>query len=242
MMSLRDCLVPAALCMAFAIAGCSPQEPAPTPAQAKAQADTAAANADLETYRQLLRIPNDEMAVTMGKAIVSRFPDSAAAKEVQQTLPAVEQRYKENSESKRLAALWWYQVAPMAGGKQSTATIRNSHPGTAEPVKLVLRRHTQWGQSAFLFGSGRGFVCRGNCTVALSADGKAMRFKASAPPTGEPALMFDDVKGFVAMLRKAQKVDIDVTLADGNKQQTLAYEVGGFDPAKWAELKQAKKR
>ena len=242
MISLRDCLAPAALCIAFTLAGCSQQGSAPTQAQAKAQADAAAANANLETYRQLLRIPNDEMAVTMGKEIVSRFPDSAAAKEVQQTLPEIEQRYKENSEKTRLAALWWYQVAPMAGGKQSTATIRNSHPGSAEPVKLVLRRHTAWGQSVFLYGSGHGFVCRRTCTLALTVDGKSMHIKAFAPPTGEPALMFSDDKGFIAMLRKAREISIDVTLVDGNKKQTLVYEVGGFDPAKWLELGKPKKR
>ena len=242
MISLRDCLVPAALCIAFTIAGCSQQAPAPTPAEAKAQADATTANVNLDTYRQLLRIPNDEMAVTMGKDIISRFPDSAAAKEVQQTLPAVEQRYTENREKTRLTALWWYQVAPMAGGKQSTTTIRNSRPGSAEPVKLVLRRHTQWGQSVFLYGSGHGFVCRGNCTLALSVDGKNMHIKAFAPPTGEPALMFRDDNGFIAMLRKAQKINIDVTRVDGDKKQTLVYEVGGFDPAKWVELGKSKTR
>lgn len=238
----RACLVPAALCLAFAVGGCSQQDSAPSQAQAKAQADAATANANLDTYRQLLRIHNDEMAVTMGKDIVNRFPASAAATEVQQTLPAIEQRYKENSEKKRLAALWWYQVAPMAGGTQSTATIRNSQPGTAEPVKLVLRRHTQWGQSVFLFGSGHGFVCRGTCTLALTVDGKSMRSKAFAPPTGEPALMFRDDKGFIAMLRKAHKISIDVTLVDGEKKQTLVYEVGGFAPTKWLEPGKPKAR
>lgn len=233
----------AACCVAWALTGCSPQGGAAVPdAQQQTQADAATANANLETYRQLLRIHNDEMAVTMGKDIVSRFPTSAAAVEVQQTLPAIEQRYRENSEKTRLAALWWYQVAPMAGGTQSTATIRNSQPGSAEPVKLVLRRHTQWGQSVFLFGSGHGFVCRGTCTLALTVDGKSVRSKAFAPPTGEPALMFRDDKGFIAMLRKARKISMDVTLVDGEKKQTLVYEVGGFDPAKWLEPGKPKAR
>ena len=226
MISLRDGFVAAVMCSALAVAGCSPQSPTPAPAAAKAQADAATANTNLETYRQLLRINNDEMAVTMGKDIVSRFPHSEAAEEVQQTLPAIEARYKDNSEKARLAAMWWYQVAPMAGGTQSTATIRNSQPGTAGPVQLVLRRHTQWGQSAFLYGSGHGFVCRGTF----------------APSTGEPALMLRDDKGFIAMLRKSHKINIDVTLVDGEKKQTLVYEVGGFDPAKWSPLNTQKAR
>ncbi len=242
MMFLRNGPAAVTLSVAFVLCGCSQQAAAPTAAQAQAKTDAATANVNLDTYRQLLRIHNDEMAVTMGKDIVSRFPQSAAATEVQQTLPAIEQRYTQNSEKTRLAALWWYQVAPMAGGKQSTATIRNSQPGTAEPVKLVLRRHTQWGQSAFLYGSGRGFACRRTCTLALSVDGKSVQMKAFAPPTGEPALLFRDDKGFIALVRKAHKIGIDVTMVDGDKKQTLLYEVGGFDPAKWVELGKTKTR
>lgn len=228
----------ACVCAALVGAGCSPQ--APAPAEQRAAADASAANTNLDTYRQLLRIHNDEMAVTMGKDIVKRFPDSPAAHEVQQTLPEIEKRYTQTRETNRLAALWVYQVAPMAGGTQSTASIRNSEP-TGDPVQLVLRRHSQWGQSVFLYGSGHGFVCRGNCTLPAQVDGKAMRIKAFAPSTGEPALMIRDDKAFLAMLAKAHKISIDVTLVDGEKKQTLVYEVGGFDPAKWSALPGRKK-
>ncbi|MFC5524477.1 hypothetical protein ACFPPA_01845 [Rhodanobacter ginsengisoli] len=227
-----------ALCAGLLLAGCSQQAsaPAPTPAQQQAQADAAAAARNLDTYRQLLRIGNDEMVVTMGKDIVSRFPNSAAAKEVQKTLPAIEKRYTENHEKNRLAALWVYQVAPMAGGTQSTAAIYNSEPSGGERVQLVLRRHTSWGQSVFLYGSKPGFVCRGNCTVVATADGKPVRIKAFAPSTGEPALMIRDDKAFLALLQKSAKLSMQVTLADGEKKETLVYEVAGFDPAKWQPL------
>ena len=115
---------PLAFC-AVLLAGCSqgPGTPELTAQQQKAAADAATAARNLDTYRQLLKLHNDEMVVTMGKDIVQRFPHSDAAKEVMQTLPAIEKRYKENSEKNRLAALWTYQVAPMAGGTQSTASI-----------------------------------------------------------------------------------------------------------------------
>ena len=49
-------------------------------------------------------------------------------------------------------------------------------------------------------------------------------------------------KAFIAMLQKAKKITLDVTLADGEKKQPLVYEVGGFDPAKWVGVgKQSKK-
>lgn len=227
---------PLVFCAAWLLAGCSPQggAPAPTAEQQQAQAQAADAARNLDTYRQLLRIGNDEMAVSMGKDIVKRFPDSDAAKEVQKTLPAIEKRYTEVSEKNRLGGLWLYQVAPMAGGTQSTATIENSQPAGGERVRLVLRRHTEWGQSVFLYGSKPGFVCRGNCTIAATVDGKPVPIKAFAPSTGEPALMIRDDKAFIAMLAKAKKIGMDVTLVDGEKKQTLVYEVGGFDPAKWA--------
>jgi hypothetical protein len=232
-------LRPAALAVSFAfagvLAGCSPsgdQAAAPGQAPAQAQADEAAKK--LDTYRQLLRIHNDEMATTMGKDIVSRYPDSAAAKEVQQTLPEVEKRWKETSEKNRLQGLWLYQVSPMAGGTQSTATIYSSQPSGNDRVRLVLRRHTEWGQNAFLYASGEhGFVCKGNCTLKTVVDGKETGIKAFAPSTGEPALMIRDDKAFIAMLEKAKKISIDVTMQDGEKKLTLVYEVGGFDPAKW---------
>ncbi len=234
MICLREWLLVAAVGVVFGVAGCSQQ--APPPADTKAQSDTATANANLDTYRQLLRIHNDEMAVTMGKDIVARFPNSDAAREVQQTLPEIDKRYTQTRETNRLAALWVYQVAPMAGGTQSTAAIRNSNPGSADPVQLVLRRHTKWGQNAFLYGSGRGFVCRGTCTLSVTVDGKQMRIKAFAPPTGEPALMIRDDKAFIALVAKARRIEIDVTRVDGETKQTLVYEVGGFDPAKWRAL------
>ena len=233
-----------ACCVAALLAGCSQQSGAPAPdaAQQQAQSQSTDATRNLDTYRQLLRIHNDEMAVTMGKDIVSRYPDSAAAKEVQQTLPEIEQRWKENSEKSRLAARWLYQVSPMAGGTQSTATIVSSQPSGNDRVQLVLRRHTSWGQSVFLYGSKPGFVCRGNCMLAATVDGKPTHIKAFAPPTGEPALMMVDDKGFIAMLQKAKKITLDVTFADGEKKQTLVYEVGGFDPARWASVGKGKKK
>ena len=232
----------AILCVALLLVGCSQQGGAAAPSAAQQQAQAADAARDLDTYRQLLRIGNDQMAVSMGHDIISHYPGSAAAKEVQQTLPAIEQRYTAASEKNRLASLWLYQVSPMAGGTQSTATIVSSQPSGNDRVQLVLRRHTSWGQSVFLYGSKPGFVCHGNCVMAMTVDGKPVHIKVFAPPTGEPALMVVDDKGFIAMLQKAKKISMDVTFADGEKKQTLVYEVGGFDPAKWASVGKGKKK
>jgi hypothetical protein len=234
---LRSRFALAAVAGVLILAGCSQGgAPAPSAAQQQAQARDAQAARDLDTYRQLLRIHNDQMAASMGEDIVQRYPGSAAAKEVQQTLPEVEKRWKENSEKARLAALWQYGVAPMAGGTQSTAAIYDSQPADVH-VRLVLRRHTSWGQSAFLFNDGRGgFVCKGECTVAAKFDDKLHAIKAYAPSTGEPALMIRDDKGFIALLEKAKKISLPVTPQDGEKKVELVYEVGGFVPDKWQPL------
>ncbi|MGN2245358.1 hypothetical protein ACFWZ3_01570 [Frateuria sp. GZRR35] len=230
----------ALLCGMLALAGCNSQdqEQAAQAPAASAQNDDAARK--LDTYRQLIRIHNDEMTVTMGHDILDRYPDSAAAKEVQQTLPDIEKRWKEESEKRRLDALWQYQVSPMQGGTQSTATIYSSQPSGNDRVRLVLRRHTDWGQNVFLYGGGHGFVCRGNCTIHATFDGKEHGIKAFAPSTGEPALMIRDDDDFIARMKKAKKITMDVTLVDGEKKETLVYEVGGFDPAKWKALPKKK--
>ncbi|MGN6381009.1 MAG: hypothetical protein ACTHMK_00255 [Dyella sp.] len=231
--------------LALIAAGCSQNggsssSGAGKPAGQAAASDAAAAQ-DLDTYRQLVRIHNDEMATTFGEKIVHDYPGSAAAKEVQESLPEISKRYHENAEKNRLAGLWLYQVAPMAGGTQSTAVIYNSQPVDAGKVRMVLRRHTQWGQNAFLFGSGKGFVCKATCTLPAVVDGKAMGIKAFAPPSGEPALMISDDKAFIALLKKAQKISLTVTPKDSGRSEELVYEVGGFDPAKWLPLPKAKK-
>lgn len=232
-MKQRHHLAASTLGALLVLAGCSQSgDQAQAPQQAQAPADDSADK--LNTYRQLQRIGNDEMAVTMGKEILSRYPNSDAAKEVQQSLPAIEQRYKENSEKNRLTGLWLYQVSPMEGGTQSTATIYTSQPSGEERVRLVLRRHTEWGQNAFLFNGGpHGFVCKGVCSIKATFDGKPGTIAAFAPTTGEPALLFKDDKGFIAQLEKAKKITMDVTLQDGEKKQTLVFETGGFDPSKW---------
>ena len=234
------------LCMAaFGIAACSQGNPPVASSSDAVPAPAASVSrvaGDLDTYRKLVGANNDEMVVTMGHDILDRYPGSDAAKEVQQSLPAIEQRYKDSKEKTRLAALWYYQTAPMAGGIQSTATLYSSQPSGNDRVRLVLRRHTSWGQSVFLFGNGKGFVCKGECTLAASLDGKPHSLKAYLPPTGEPAIFIKDDPGFIAALKKTKKIALPVTLKDGNKKQDLVYEVGGFDASKWVTVSLGKKK
>ncbi|TCV92038.1 hypothetical protein EC912_10829 [Luteibacter rhizovicinus] len=219
-------------------AGCSKQPDAPVATDAQAPAADESAK-KLATYQQLLKIHNDQLAVQLGKEIVDKYPGSAAATEVGKTLPALESSWKEASEKARLTNLWQYQIAPMQGGTQSTATIYNSQPSGDDRVRLVLRRHTDWGQTVFLYGSGKGFQCAGDCSLPATFDGKAKGLKGFSPPTGEPALILRNDAAFLVALQKTKRLTIDVTTKTRGKQ-TLVFEVGGYDASKWAPLPKKK--
>jgi hypothetical protein len=202
------------------------------------QADEAAKK--LETYQQLLKLHNDGPAVQLGHEIVDKYPDTPAAAEVKKTLDDLETNYKATSEKARLTALWLYQTSPMQGGTQSTATIQSTRPTGEETVRLILRRHTAWGQTVFLYATaGKGFVCKGDCTLKATFDGKPKTLKAFRPPTGEPALIFRNDPQFIKDMAKTKRITIDVvTVSRG--ETTLTFETGGFDDGKWAPLPKRK--
>jgi hypothetical protein len=231
-----------AMCGLLALTACSQQDQgAAQPAasasapQAQASAPTSQVDDELQSYRKMLQMKNDEVASQLGEDIVKRFPNTPAATEVQQTLPAVEQRWKDASEKRRLAALWTYQVGPMEGGTQSTASLYSTLPSGDNQVRLVLRRHTKWGQSVFMFGPGHGFVCKGNCVIQADFDGKPHPLRAFLPTTGEPAIFVRDDKAFIDAMEKTKRITMNVELQDGGKQK-LVFEVGGYDPGKWSEV------
>lgn len=219
---------------ALALAGCSqpPAPPAAPSASAIAAANEAAASKELKLYQQMLAGSSKSFAVPVGEEILQKYPGTAAAAEVQKTLPQIKADAQAKAEHERLANLWWYQTANV-GGMQSTASIY-SEPRSAKSTRLVLRRHVKWGQSAYLFApdGSKGFVCKGNCTVPMRFDGKRENWKAYLPPTGEPAMFIKDDKRFIAALQKAKVIEMDVVTKDHGKQ-TLKFEVGGYDAAKF---------
>ncbi|MFT3791765.1 MAG: hypothetical protein QM741_11990 [Rudaea sp.] len=235
----------ASLLAIIALGACSQQDDtAAQAAAAQAKADAAAAAAKrtaglLDLYRKQTQAGEDAAAVDTGRAIVKLSAGSDAAQEVQQTLPAIEQRVRDQAEKARLASLWEYQVAPMMGGTQSTASIYSNQRINGAPVQMVLRRHTQWGQSVFLYG-GR-FVCKAVCTLPATFDGTPHPLRGFLPPTGEPSVMIKGDKDFIAALAKAKKIVIPVVLQDSGQSRELSYDVGGYDAGKWAPLPGAKK-
>lgn len=227
------------LVVVLTVAACSQ---GPTPAQqatAKKAANEAAAQKKLDSFHKLLAMKRTDLAVAQGHIIDDNFPGTAAAASVAKALPALEAKVAKSTNARRLAGLWLYQVSPMAGGTQSTASIYNTRPEGVR-VHLVLRRHTKWGTSAFLYDQpDKGFVCHKRCNVVMHFDGHRHVYKGYLPDGSEPAMFIKDYKGFIARLKKADKVTMEVTIK-GRHVQTLVYETGGFDAAKWKPAKAGK--
>lgn len=228
----------APLGIAVALAGCSQQGPTPPAApsaSAQAAANEAAADRELKLYQDMLAKHAEDLAAPVGQDIVQKYPGTSAATEVQKTLAQVEATAKSKAEHERLASLWYYQIANV-DGMQSTASIYSA-PASANSVRLVLRRHVKWGQSAYLFApnGSKGFVCKDLCNVAMRFDGKHENWKAYLPKTGEPAMFIKDDKRFITAMQKTKTIEMDVTSREHGKE-TLKFEVGGYDPAKFAPL------
>lgn len=223
------------LLLSLAVVACAP--PGPTPeeqAAAAAAAVEAQANKALELYRTLLKEQSWELAAPIGQEIVDKYPASAAAKEVSATLADARAKGEAVTTRRRLQQLWIYQSGEESGGQQNVASIYSGDAIESSRVRLVLRRHTDWGQSVYLFGSGKGFECRGNCSLDARVDGKPRKIRAYLPATGEPALFIRDDKAFLATLEQARRIELDVAEKD-RKPRTLVFEVGGFDASKWPQ-------
>jgi hypothetical protein len=224
-----------AILAAASLAACSDKSSAPVaPARAPNAAPAADAQAtkSIEMYRQLLLSKSYELAGPIGEEIVQKYPNTAAAKEVQETLADTSAKATAIASRRRAERLWIYQSGKESGGDQNTASIY-ANGNAADRVRLVLRRHSAWGQSAYLFGSGKGFDCAKACAMQVRFDeAPPQRIRAHLPETGEPAIFISDDRAFIAKLSKAQKVSIDATLK-GKGAQTLVFDVGGYDPEKF---------
>ena len=227
------------LAAALLLAACSGGN-APTPldpaAAAKADAEAKAAKL-LALYEQMRTSGGNDLAARLGDELLAKYPATAAAAAVRKTLAGVHAQAAQKAETQRLAHLWVYTATPEAGGTQYAAaipskqTLNTSAKGAR--IRLVLRQHPKWGQSVYLLLDNAAFDCRKGCaTLAVRLDdAKPERMKATIPSGGEPALFIDDDKGFIAKMSRSKTVSIDITLKDGG-DQTVAFEVGGYDASK----------
>ena len=236
------CRLAVLFAVSAALAACQSQEQptAPRPEQlvaAKAHME-AQGEQHFALYDQMIKADNAELALPLAEELLTMYPQSAAAARVGKDIEALRERAHGEGESRRMSRLWAYQVAPMAGGTQSTASINsNADPKVAgEPVRLVLRRHTEWGESVFLYGNEPGFTCGKPCRITLHFDdAKPVTLEGSIPPTGEPAIFIEEDKAFVKRMQAAKRVAIDVN-EKGRAPRSLVFDVGGFSVDKYQPL------
>ncbi|HEX7914730.1 MAG TPA: hypothetical protein VF497_03150, partial [Rudaea sp.] len=135
----------------------------PTAAPAQDAAAAAKANAEaqaksLKLYEQMRASGSLDIAAQVGAEAVAKYPDSAVALRIKETLAEVTAKAKEDSEKRRLAGLWAYTVASVKGGTQYAGSIENNPPlappgltgRDAKHVHLILRQHPEWGQTVYL--------------------------------------------------------------------------------------------
>lgn len=234
------------LCLSLcaAVAACSSSSPPPAapaaPAKTAPAPNETAAAKEFALYEQMRGSQSWDLAASLGDEVVQKFPNTAAAAQVKQTLDDVRAKATAQRESRRLAKLWSYAAVPEAGGTQYTAAVESKEPLKAaatakdsERIRLVLRLHPKWGRSVYLLLDNAKFDCSKGCaTLPVKFDDTPpQRMKATIPPTGEPALFIDDDKGFIAKMQKAKAVAIDATIK-GEGPRTFVFEVGGYDASK----------
>ena len=208
------------------------------PAAAEKAATESKATHDLQLYEQMRIRESYDIAAQLGADIATKYPGTAAAAKVNETLADVRTKAKEQAEEQRLARLWAYTAVPEKGGMQYAASIESTPPLSpagmtgkdARHAHLIIRQHPQWGQNVYLMLDNDKFDCRNGCpTLPVSFDGKTAKpMKATIPPTGEPALFIDDDRDLIHEILRTKRVEIDVVLK-GEGHKKLVFETGGLD-------------
>jgi len=235
---LRPMLLRALLCLCLAtisLGACGDREAAQRNAAERArQKMEQAAEEGLRRVREVQAAGQVEIAHAYALDIVQHYPQTAAAQQLRGELPALEAAATQSREVRRLAELWTYHAVDdkEAGGMVYTAYIHASSANTAAPkLRLVLRRHPQWGQSVYLLMDGGDFACtKPACDAQWAADGGAPAkiVVSRAEGANPPALFIEDDAKALATVDAASRIELDIPLAGGKSERYL-FEVAGLD-------------
>ena len=132
----------------------------------------------------------------------------------------------------------------MEGGIQHTAAIysqvepMSEEEGAPAPIpdaRLILRRHPEWGESAYLVLTQKTLQCGPPCRLKIRFDdGEPQRYTGDPADTGTgPALFIEDRDRFLAAMTEATRVRIELP-PSGALVPVFEFEVGGFQPARHA--------
>jgi len=216
------------------LAACRPQEVDPAFDEAK--------GAELLASYEAARADGDfESAEARGDELRQRHGETRAAATMRQTLEQVRVEAEAMREHRRLVQLWEYQALPAAGGIQRTAALYSRvamDPETGRALaipdaRLILRRHPEWGESAYLVLTQKTLQCGPPCRLQVRFDdGETLSFEGDPADTGTgPALFIVDRDRFLAAMSGATRVRIELPRS-GALVPVFEFEVGGFQPAR----------
>jgi hypothetical protein len=219
----------------LALAACQPEPVDPAFDEAK--------GAELLAAYEAARTDGDwEIAEARGDELRQRHGETAAAKTMRATLDEVRTEAEAMREQRRLVALWEYQSIPADGGTQHTAAIYSrveidpdAEEGeiTAIPdARLILRRHPEWGDSAYLVLTQKALECGPPCVLNIRFDdGEPQTYTGDPADTGTgPALFIEERDRFLAAMREARRIRIQLPKS-GHLVPVFEFEVGGFKPS-----------
>lgn len=193
----------------------------------------------LESFDRAVKEENWHLAIVQAQAIQNDAPRSDAATNMKALMESMLEKARLQTIRQRMENLWTYQIEWVDGEStpQKTADIYNSIEGEASKesprVRLILRRHPQWGESFYLVSRQGNFRCVDPCKFTIQFDAKAAQeFDGTISSTGtEPAYFIEDEKRFIEGLKGAAIVRI----RDNQPQPVeLFYEVSGFSPTRYS--------
>lgn len=228
---MKRCLLPL---LVLALAACQPEPVDPAK-------DEVAGAAKLALYEAARSDGDFEIAEMHGNALDDAQGKTEAAATMRETLDEVREQAEAMRERRRLLGLWDYQSIAVDGGTQHSAAIYSKVPGYSadeggppprSDARLVLRRHPEWGESAYLVLQMSSLNCGPPCRLKIRFDDEAARDFAGEPAdTGTgPALFIKDEPAFLAAMSKARRVRIELP-RNGVLVPSFEFEVGGYRPA-----------
>lgn len=220
----------------LAVAACQPAEVDPA-------YDEAEGAKLLVVYEEARADGDFEIAESRGDELRQRHGETAAAATMRQSIGDVRAQAEKMRENRRLLRLWEYQKIPAAGGIQNTAALYShvevdpeSEVKAQPDARLILRRHPEWGESAYLVLAQQALQCGPPCVMQIRFDdGEPQRYTGEPADTGTgPALFIEDRARFLAAMTGAQRVRIELPRS-GHLVPVFEFEVGGFLPRRHLE-------
>lgn len=211
------------------------------PAEIDPASDETKGAALLAAYEAARTDGDWEIAEARGDELRQRHGETAAAKTMRETLDEVRAEAEKMRERRRLVGLWEYQSIPAAGGTQHTAAIysrvetdpyaEEGAPVAIPDARLILRRHPEWGDSAYLVLTQEALRCGPPCVLQIRFDdGEPQDYSGDPADTGTgPALFIEQRDRFLAAMREARHIRIKLPRS-GHLVPVFEFEVGGFRP------------